>query len=175
MQHRVVPRPRRHRRVLPQDRADALEWAEGRRADGVGDRVVGGALRVEVEQVLVEEQPGRLELRDLLVPADPARAARLAQRIKVVVAQSLGKVVKDPRIESITITDARVTNDLQHATIYYTVFGDDEAKAAIAAIVAETGASSVKDMGRVMALVKERYPTAIEPARASGLVKSALS
>jgi uncharacterized protein YqeY len=52
---------------------------------------------------------------------------------------------------------------------------EDEAKAAIAAIVAETGASSMKDMGRVMALVKERHPTAIEPARASGLVRAALS
>jgi len=52
---------------------------------------------------------------------------------------------------------------------------DDEAKAAIAAIVAETGASSMKDMGRVMGLVKERLGTSIEPARASGLVKAALS
>ena len=52
---------------------------------------------------------------------------------------------------------------------------DDEAKAAIAAIVAETGASSMKDMGRVMGLVKERLGTSIEPARASGLVKAVLS
>ena len=51
---------------------------------------------------------------------------------------------------------------------------DDEAKAAIAAIVAEVGATSMKDMGKVMALVKERHPTAIEPARASGLVRGAL-
>jgi len=52
---------------------------------------------------------------------------------------------------------------------------DDEAKAAIAAIIAETGASSMKDMGKVMALVKERLGTSIEPARASGLVKAALA
>jgi uncharacterized protein YqeY len=52
---------------------------------------------------------------------------------------------------------------------------DAEASAAIAAIIAETGASSMKDMGRVMALVKERLGGAIEPARASGLVKAALS
>lgn len=58
--------------------------------------------------------------------ADPARAARLAQRIKVVVAEALRRRVKDPRIEAVTITDARVTNDLQHATLYYTVFGDSE-------------------------------------------------
>ena len=52
---------------------------------------------------------------------------------------------------------------------------DAEAEAAIRAIVAETGASSMKDMGRVMALVKERLGGSIEPARASGLVKAALS
>ena len=52
---------------------------------------------------------------------------------------------------------------------------DDEASARIREIIAETGASSMKDMGRVMALVKERLGGAIEPARASGLVKAALS
>jgi uncharacterized protein YqeY len=52
---------------------------------------------------------------------------------------------------------------------------DDEAGAAIRAIIAETGASSMKDMGRVMALVKERLGTSLEPARASALVRSALS
>ena len=51
---------------------------------------------------------------------------------------------------------------------------DEEAQAQIRAIVAETGASSMKDMGRVMALVKERLGASIEPARASNLVKAAL-
>ncbi len=61
--------------------------------------------------------------------ADPARAAKLADRIKVVVAQALERRVKDPRLGFVTITDARVTNDLQHATVYYTVFGDDAQQA----------------------------------------------
>jgi len=52
---------------------------------------------------------------------------------------------------------------------------DDEASARIREIIAETGASSMKDMGRVMALVKERLGAAIEPARASALVRSALA
>jgi hypothetical protein len=52
---------------------------------------------------------------------------------------------------------------------------DEEARAAIAAIVAETGASSIKDMGRVMAEVKARHAGELEPARASALVKAALS
>ena len=52
---------------------------------------------------------------------------------------------------------------------------DAEADERIRAIVAEVGASSMKDMGRVMVLVKERLGGAIEPARASALVKSALA
>ncbi len=52
---------------------------------------------------------------------------------------------------------------------------EDEAKAAVAAIIAELGASSMKDMGRVMAELKSRHASSIEPARASGLVKAALS
>ena len=52
---------------------------------------------------------------------------------------------------------------------------DAQASAAIQAIIAETGAASMKDMGRVMALVKERHASEIEPARASALVKAALA
>ena len=52
---------------------------------------------------------------------------------------------------------------------------EDEAKAAVATLIAEAGASSMKDMGRVMALVRERHTTNIEPARASALVKAALA
>lgn len=52
---------------------------------------------------------------------------------------------------------------------------DSEAEAKIKEIIAETGASSMKDMGRVMALVKERLGASIEPARASALVKTALA
>lgn len=50
--------------------------------------------------------------------ADAARAARLADRIKVIVAKALERRVKDPRLGFVTITDARVTNDLQHATLH---------------------------------------------------------
>ena len=51
---------------------------------------------------------------------------------------------------------------------------EDETRAAIEAIVAETGAASVKDMGRVMALLKERHATELDMSKASGLVKAAL-
>ena len=52
---------------------------------------------------------------------------------------------------------------------------DAEAGAAVQAIIAELGASSMKDMGRVMGVVKERHASSIEPARASALVRAALA
>jgi uncharacterized protein len=52
---------------------------------------------------------------------------------------------------------------------------EDEARSAISGIIAETGASGMKDMGKVMGEVKARYAGQIEPARASALVKAALS
>ena len=52
---------------------------------------------------------------------------------------------------------------------------DAEASAAIQAIVAELGASSMKEMGRVMAEVRSRHASSIEPARASALIKAALA
>ncbi|AJR25126.1 MULTISPECIES: GatB/YqeY domain-containing protein [Sphingobium] len=52
---------------------------------------------------------------------------------------------------------------------------EDETKAAIEAIKAEVGAASVKDMGKVMAVLKERHGSVIDMSKASGLVKVALS
>ncbi len=51
---------------------------------------------------------------------------------------------------------------------------EDETKAAIEAIKTEVGAESVKDMGKVMAVLKERHGTVIDMSKASGLVKAAL-
>ena len=52
---------------------------------------------------------------------------------------------------------------------------EDEARAAVASVIGELGATSMKDMGRVMAEVKSRHASSIEPARASALVKALLS
>jgi ribosome-binding factor A len=64
---------------------------------------------------------------------DAARARKLADRIKVVVAETLEMRVKDPRLGFITITDVRMTGDLQQATVFYTVLGDDAEQAGTAA------------------------------------------
>jgi uncharacterized protein YqeY len=52
---------------------------------------------------------------------------------------------------------------------------EDEVRAAIDAIVTETGAASLKDMGRVMAALKERHAGQLDMSKASGLVKARLS
>ena len=52
--------------------------------------------------------------------------------------------------------------------------GEDETKAAIEAIKADLGATSIKDMGKVIAELKARHGTQLDMGKASGLVKAAL-
>ena len=61
------------------------------------------------------------------------RATQLADRIKVIVAQMLDSRIKDPRLGFVTVTDVRVTGDLQNASVFYTVYGTDEERAGTAA------------------------------------------
>ncbi|WP_406355807.1 30S ribosome-binding factor RbfA [Streptomyces sp. NBC_00658] len=66
--------------------------------------------------------------------ADNARAKRLADLIREVVAKKLQRGIKDPRLGThVTITDTRVTGDLREATVFYTVYGDDQQRAEAAA------------------------------------------
>ncbi|MDQ0574863.1 30S ribosome-binding factor RbfA [Agromyces albus] len=72
--------------------------------------------------------------------ADPARARKMADRIKEIVAKRLDKGLRDPRLGFVTITDVRVTGDLQHASIFYTVYGSEaERKDSARALTAATG------------------------------------
>ncbi|HEY4534553.1 MAG TPA: 30S ribosome-binding factor RbfA [Enteractinococcus sp.] len=80
--------------------------------------------------------------------ADHNRAARLAQRIKVILAEALQKTVKDDRVDNVTITEVRVTNDLQQATVYYTVYGDDETVAAAHEAMEDNRGLLRREMGR---------------------------
>ena len=54
------------------------------------------------------------------------RVRRIADRIKVTVAEMLERRIKDPRLGFVTVTDVRVSGDTQHASVFYTVFGSDE-------------------------------------------------
>jgi ribosome-binding factor A len=64
---------------------------------------------------------------------DAARARRLADRISQIVAEMLERRIKDPRLGFVTITEARLTNDLRDATVFYTVYGSPEERAETAA------------------------------------------
>jgi ribosome-binding factor A len=77
-----------------------------------------------------------------------ARAAKLADRIKVVVAETLKTRVKDPRLGFVTITDARITGDLREATVFYTVFGDEQERLESAAALESAKGILRSEVGR---------------------------
>ena len=83
-----------------------------------------------------------------IVGAHEARVRRLADRVRVIVAQTLELRVKDPRLGFVTITDARVTNDLREATVFYTVFGSDQEKADTAAALESAKGVLRTEVGR---------------------------
>jgi ribosome-binding factor A len=62
-----------------------------------------------------------------------ARQRKMADRVKVIVAETLESRIKDPRLGFITVTDVRVTPDLREASVFYTVYGDEEDRASTAA------------------------------------------
>jgi ribosome-binding factor A len=80
--------------------------------------------------------------------ADNARARKLADRIQVVVAETLDRRIKDPRLGFVTITDARVTGDLREATVFYTVYGDEEERTASAAALESAKGVLRSEVGR---------------------------
>jgi uncharacterized protein YqeY len=95
----------------------------------------------------------------------------------------LQKMIKQRR-ESITMYEAGGRAELAEAERAEVAvieeflprqMSEDETKAAIDAIVSETDAASVKDMGRVMALLRERHATELDMSKASRLVKARLS
>ncbi|MBX9390561.1 30S ribosome-binding factor RbfA [Streptomonospora nanhaiensis] len=79
---------------------------------------------------------------------DAARARKLADRIQRIVAEMLERRVKDPRLGFVTVTDARLTNDLRDATVFYTVFGTDEEKAGTAAALESAKGIIRTEVGR---------------------------
>lgn len=80
--------------------------------------------------------------------ADAGRARRLSGRIKQIVATHIEMHVKDPRLGMVTITDVRVTGDLHDATIFYTVYGDEEIRAASAAALESAKGVLRSEVGR---------------------------
>ena len=61
------------------------------------------------------------------------RVLKLADQIKVIVAEMLERRIKDPRLGFVTVTDVQLTGDSREATIFYTVLGEDADLASTAA------------------------------------------
>ncbi|MDO4791289.1 MAG: 30S ribosome-binding factor RbfA [Buchananella hordeovulneris] len=84
--------------------------------------------------------------------ADEARARKVADRIHETVARLLDTRVKDPRLGFVTVTEVRVTGDLQQATIFYTVLGDEPAAGSTAAALASATGMLRSEVGRALGI-----------------------
>ena len=83
---------------------------------------------------------------------DAARTRRLAERIAKIAAEMLERRIKDPRLGFVTVTEARLTNDLREATVFYTVYGSvDEQADTEAALKSATGIIR-SEIGRLLGL-----------------------
>ncbi|SDJ17787.1 ribosome-binding factor A [Frankineae bacterium MT45] len=80
---------------------------------------------------------------------DQGRARRLSGRIKQIVATFVETQIKDPRLGMVTITDVRMTGDLHDATVFYTVFGDEEAQRESAAALESAKGVMRSEVGRL--------------------------
>lgn len=84
------------------------------------------------------------------------RQARVADRIRVVLAERLERGLRDPRLGFVTITDVKVTGDLQHASVFYTVMGDE-------ALRADTAAALKSATGMLRSEVGKNLNTRLTP------------
>ena len=133
-----------------------------------GDKAATGTLR------LVQSA---IQNRDIEL-----RTSAKAPEDDIVVTEVLQKMVKQRR-ESADIyrkngrDDRAQVEEAEIAVIERFLpaqMSDSEAEAAVRAIIAEAGASSMKDMGRVMALVKERHAGQVDMSKASQAVRAKL-
>jgi len=95
-------------------------------------------------------------------------------RIREIVASTLEMQVKDPRLGMVTVTDARVTPDLREATVFYTVYGDEAARAATAAALESARGVLRTQVGRqtgvkftpTLTFVPDEVPTTVASVEA---------
>ncbi|CAN5559408.1 30S ribosome-binding factor RbfA [soil metagenome] len=80
------------------------------------------------------------------------RVRKVADRVKVVVAEMLERRIKDPRLGFTTVTDVRVTGDTQHATVFYTVMGGPDAIDSTALALASAAGLLRSEVGRQLGM-----------------------
>jgi ribosome-binding factor A len=80
------------------------------------------------------------------------RVRRIADRIQVTVAEMLERRIKDPRLGFVTVTDVRVSGDTQHASVFYTVLGEEEQATASAAALESAKGLIRSEVGKQLAM-----------------------
>jgi uncharacterized protein YqeY len=105
-------------------------------------------------------------------PADDALVTEVLQKMIKQRRESIEMYIKGGRQE---LADAEAAEIAVIETFLPRQMSEEEAQAAIAGIKAELGATGIRDMGRVMALLKERHGSALDMSKASMMVKAALS
>ncbi len=80
------------------------------------------------------------------------RVRKIADRIHVIVAEMLERRIKDPRLGFVTVTDVRVSGDTQHATVFYTVFGEEDQLVGSAAALESAKGLIRSEVGKQLAM-----------------------
>jgi len=134
-----------------------------------GDKLRLGAVRL----ILAKLKDKDIELRTASqVPDDDVLVVDVLQKMAKQRRESIGMYEAGGRQE---LADAEQAELAVIEAFLPQQMGDAEVTTAILAIKAELGATSIKDMGKVIAELKARHGTQLDMAKASGLVKAALA
>ena len=137
----------------------AMKAGEKRRVETI--RMITAALKDrDIEARVSGKEMGEEEILGLL-----QKLVKSRQESMEIYAQNARPELADKEREEIAIISTFLPQPM----------GEAEVAAAIQAAIAETGAASIKDMGKVVAALKAQYAGKIDFARASGLVKAALA
>jgi uncharacterized protein YqeY len=134
-----------------------------------GDKTRLGAVRL----ILAKLKDRDIELRTSTnTPDDDTMVVEILQKMAKQRRESIAMFEQGGRQElaDIEVAELAVIEDFLPSQL-----SEADTAAAIEAIKAELGASSIKDMGKVMAELKARHGTELDMSKASGLVKAALS
>ena len=80
------------------------------------------------------------------------RSERVADQLRMEVADILAKKSKDPRLHCVTVTDVEVTNDLRIARVYVSLLGSQEAEPGILAVLAGASGFVRSELGHRLEL-----------------------
>ena len=153
------------RDIIQQATKDAMKSGEKRRLSTL--RLVSAAIKDRDIAARVDEKgtaTGRERIEDVEIVQLLQKMIRQRRDSIEVYTQGGRLELADQEAAEITIIEEFLPKQM----------GEDEIRAAAAAVIAEIGAGGLKDMGRVMGVMKERFPGVMDFGKASAFVKEAL-